>query len=129
MRRSIRVKKYFSYNSLLNFFFFFFFFFFFKIVNFDIVPLYLISFQLATVFASENGLKVTVEDAKCVQANAFIQTGVFQEYNMSEDTATFKINLSILLVRALCNVINKIKQHDEILGCSFEIQVLLLQQC
>ncbi|XP_072044293.1 cell cycle checkpoint protein RAD1-like [Amphiura filiformis] len=53
--------------------------------------------ELATVFASENGLKVTVEDAKCVQANAFIQTGVFQEYNMTVDTTTFKINLSILL--------------------------------
>lgn len=27
----------------------------------------------ATCFATKNGLKVTVENAKCVQANAFIQ--------------------------------------------------------
>lgn len=60
--------------------------------------------QLATVFASANGLKVTVEDAKCVQANAFIQAGVFQEFTMGdgEDSATFKINLSIWLVRLPC---------------------------
>ncbi|XP_063963632.1 cell cycle checkpoint protein RAD1-like [Lytechinus pictus] len=53
--------------------------------------------ELATFCASENGLKVTVEDAKCVQANAFIQSNIFQEYYMQEDTATFKINLSVLL--------------------------------
>uniref|UniRef100_A0A8B9NFD8 Uncharacterized protein n=1 Tax=Accipiter nisus TaxID=211598 RepID=A0A8B9NFD8_9AVES len=29
----------------------------------------------ATCFATVNGLKVTVEDAKCIQANAFIQVG------------------------------------------------------
>lgn len=29
----------------------------------------------ATCFATANGLKVTVEDAKCIQANAFIQVG------------------------------------------------------
>lgn len=29
----------------------------------------------ATCFATANGLRVTVEDAKCIQANAFIQVG------------------------------------------------------
>lgn len=29
----------------------------------------------ATCFATRNGIKVTVENAKCVQANAFIQVG------------------------------------------------------
>lgn len=29
----------------------------------------------ATCFATKNGIKVTVENAKCVQANAFIQVG------------------------------------------------------
>ncbi|XP_072164089.1 cell cycle checkpoint protein RAD1-like [Diadema setosum] len=53
--------------------------------------------DLATFCASENGLKVTVEDAKCVQANAFIQANIFQEYYMRDPTATFKINLSVLL--------------------------------
>ncbi|KAB0355066.1 hypothetical protein FD755_022525, partial [Muntiacus reevesi] len=28
----------------------------------------------ATCFATKNGIKVTVENAKCVQANAFIQS-------------------------------------------------------
>lgn len=54
--------------------------------------------QSATCFVSSNGLKVTVEDAKCVQANAFVQSGIFQEYIFKEDSATFRINLNILLV-------------------------------
>lgn len=33
---------------------------------------------MATVILSQSGLKVTVEEAKCVQANAFIQTDLFQ---------------------------------------------------
>ncbi|OWF42256.1 cell cycle checkpoint protein RAD1-like [Mizuhopecten yessoensis] len=53
--------------------------------------------ETATVFASSMGLKVTVEDAKCVQANAFIQEGLFHEYNITEDQITFKINLTVLL--------------------------------
>ncbi|XP_064621085.1 cell cycle checkpoint protein RAD1-like isoform X2 [Lineus longissimus] len=51
----------------------------------------------ATIFASPNGLKVTVEDSKCVQANAFLQNSVFQEYTINEEQATFKINLTVLL--------------------------------
>jgi len=35
-------------------------------------------FQYATCFATDKGLKVTVEDSKCVQASAFIQREVFQ---------------------------------------------------
>jgi len=35
-------------------------------------------FQNATCFATDKGLKVTVEDSKCVQASAFIQREVFQ---------------------------------------------------
>lgn len=54
----------------------------------------------ATCFATENGLRVTVEDAKCVQASAYIPTHVFQEFSLKEDV-TFKINLSIL-VECLC---------------------------
>ncbi|CAL1538335.1 unnamed protein product [Lymnaea stagnalis] len=51
----------------------------------------------ATVFASAMGLKVTVEDAKCVQANAFIQSDLFHHYNIKEDQLAFKINLTVLL--------------------------------
>ncbi|XP_076815612.1 cell cycle checkpoint protein RAD1-like [Clavelina lepadiformis] len=50
----------------------------------------------ATVFVTENGMKVTVEDAKCIQANAFIQAQVFQDYIIREDSITFCINLDIL---------------------------------
>uniref|UniRef100_A0A8D2KQQ0 Cell cycle checkpoint protein RAD1 n=1 Tax=Varanus komodoensis TaxID=61221 RepID=A0A8D2KQQ0_VARKO len=51
----------------------------------------------ATCFATTNGLKVTVENAKCLQANAFIQAGIFQEFVVQEESVMFKINLSILL--------------------------------
>ena len=55
--------------------------------------------QSATCFVSSNGLKFTVEDAKCVQANAFVQSGIFQEFIFKEDSATFRISLNVLLVR------------------------------
>ncbi|XP_052599090.1 cell cycle checkpoint protein RAD1 isoform X1 [Peromyscus californicus insignis] len=51
----------------------------------------------AACFATKNGLKVTVENAKCVQANAFIQAEVFQEFIIQEESVTFRINLTILL--------------------------------
>ncbi|XP_052015759.1 cell cycle checkpoint protein RAD1 [Apodemus sylvaticus] len=51
----------------------------------------------ATCFATKNGIKVTVENAKCVQANAFIQADVFQEFIIQEESVTFRINLTILL--------------------------------
>jgi hypothetical protein len=41
--------------------------------------------QRASCFATESGLKVAVEAGKCSQANAFIQTEIFQ------------VNLTILL--------------------------------
>ncbi|XP_071447685.1 cell cycle checkpoint protein RAD1 [Hetaerina americana] len=53
--------------------------------------------EIATCFGTENGLKVTVEDAKCTQANAFIQSDMFQEYNLTEDTVIFQINLSVFV--------------------------------
>ena len=56
------------------------------------------SFQTAIVSASENGLKVTVEDSKCVQGNAFIQAGIFQDFNIGQENVTFKVNLTVLLV-------------------------------
>lgn len=57
-----------------------------------------IHFQdVAMVFASANGLKVTVEKSKCIQASAFIQADIFHSYNIREDSLTFKINLSVLM--------------------------------
>ncbi|RDD42886.1 Cell cycle checkpoint protein RAD1 [Trichoplax sp. H2] len=53
--------------------------------------------ELATCFLSSNGIKVTVEEAHCVQANAFIQAAIFQEYSCKEDGEIFTINLTVLL--------------------------------
>ncbi|CAB4002681.1 Cell cycle checkpoint RAD1, partial [Paramuricea clavata] len=53
--------------------------------------------ETSTCFVSSNGIKVTVESAKCVQANAFIQAGIFHEFHFREDSATFRINLNNLL--------------------------------
>jgi cell cycle checkpoint protein len=54
--------------------------------------------ETATCFISSNGLKITVEDAKCVQGNAFVQSAIFQEFSFTEESATFKINMNVLLV-------------------------------
>ncbi|RXG57220.1 Cell cycle checkpoint protein RAD1 [Armadillidium vulgare] len=57
-----------------------------------------ISFKdFATFYCSSNGLKVTVEDSKSVQANAFIQADMFQEYDIKEESITFKISLNALV--------------------------------
>ena len=48
---------------------------------------------------------MTVEDAKCMQANAFIQAAVFQEYQCRKSSAIFRINLTILMVTLVLNVI------------------------
>ncbi|XP_052432449.1 cell cycle checkpoint protein RAD1 [Carassius gibelio] len=57
-----------------------------------------ISFRDHAIFnATQNGLKVTVEDSKCLQANAFIQADIFQEYIIKEDTVGFQVNLTVLL--------------------------------
>ena len=53
---------------------------------------------MATCFLTANGIKVTVEDAKCMQANAFIQSGLFDEYQCRKSSAIFRINLSVLMV-------------------------------
>lgn len=51
----------------------------------------------ATICASENGLKVTVEESKCVQANAYVQSILFKDYHVREENVNFKINLNVLL--------------------------------
>lgn len=57
-----------------------------------------ISFKDHAIFnATQNGLKVTVEDSKCLQANAFIQADIFQEYIIKEDAVGFQVNLTVLL--------------------------------
>uniref|UniRef100_A0A8C4R642 Cell cycle checkpoint protein RAD1 n=1 Tax=Eptatretus burgeri TaxID=7764 RepID=A0A8C4R642_EPTBU len=51
----------------------------------------------AAFCVTANGIKVTVEDSKCMQANAFIQAGIFHEYHVKADSVTFRINLTALL--------------------------------
>uniref|UniRef100_A0A6Q2XGJ5 RAD1 homolog (S. pombe) n=1 Tax=Esox lucius TaxID=8010 RepID=A0A6Q2XGJ5_ESOLU len=54
-----------------------------------------ITFKDHAIFnATPNGLKVTVEDSKCLQANAFIQAEIFQEFTIKEDSVGFQINLT-----------------------------------
>ncbi|XP_048506176.1 cell cycle checkpoint protein RAD1 [Athalia rosae] len=52
--------------------------------------------ETATCLGSHNGLKVTVEDAKCMQASAYIPSVVFEEFNLKQDVI-FRINLSVLV--------------------------------
>ncbi|CAB1352045.1 unnamed protein product [Coregonus sp. 'balchen'] len=57
-----------------------------------------ITFKDHAIFnATPNGLKVTVEDSKCLQANAFIQAEIFQEFTIREDSVGFQVNLTVLL--------------------------------
>lgn len=56
-----------------------------------------INFREAGIFfASEKGLKVTVEDSKSIQASAFIAEEVFESYILNADEAIFKVNLNVL---------------------------------
>jgi cell cycle checkpoint protein len=67
--------------------------------------------QAATVFASDNGLKVTVEESKCVLANAFIQAALFQEFTIREEHIVFRINLTVLMVSLISYFMNHINGH------------------
>jgi len=61
----------------------------------------------STWFISENGIKVTVEDAKSVQANAFIKAEIFQEFLLAPPSTpapdsqppdlSFSLNLGVVL--------------------------------
>ncbi|KAJ0172964.1 hypothetical protein K1T71_011140 [Dendrolimus kikuchii] len=57
-----------------------------------------IQFQEATVFcALPDGLKLTVEEGKCVQASAYVPAENFTEYNVRDDVdIIFKISLAVL---------------------------------
>ncbi|XP_012227665.1 cell cycle checkpoint protein RAD1 [Linepithema humile] len=52
--------------------------------------------ETAICLASEKGLKFTVEDAKCMQASAYIPSVIFDEFELKEDVI-FSINLNILV--------------------------------
>ncbi|CAH8497346.1 unnamed protein product [Schistosoma turkestanicum] len=53
--------------------------------------------DLATIFATNNGIKVTVEDSKCIQGNAFLHSALFREYSVKKDIVSFRTNLGVLV--------------------------------
>eukprot|EP00795_Rhopilema_esculentum_P015240 gene15240-6447_t len=53
--------------------------------------------DVANVFLSEDGLKITVEDSKYIQASAFVQSSIFQEYSFKDENAVFTLNLNVML--------------------------------
>ncbi|VDP72677.1 unnamed protein product [Schistosoma curassoni] len=53
--------------------------------------------DLATIFATNNGIKVTVEDSKCIQGNAFLHSALFREYSVKKDIISFRTNLGVLV--------------------------------
>ncbi|VEL39695.1 unnamed protein product [Protopolystoma xenopodis] len=53
--------------------------------------------EMATIFATKNGLKISVEDTKCVQGNAFLHSQLFSEFSVSRAVVAFKINYSVFL--------------------------------
>ncbi|CAG9104481.1 unnamed protein product [Plutella xylostella] len=57
-----------------------------------------IQFQESAVFcAMPEGLKVTVEEGKCVQASAYVPSDNFNEYHVRPDAdVMFKVSLAVL---------------------------------
>jgi len=61
--------------------------------------------EQSTWFISQNGIKVTVEDAKCVQSNAFIKSDIFSQFELKEgrgdekdsDDLSFSISLTVVI--------------------------------
>ncbi|CAN8016072.1 unnamed protein product [Ixodes persulcatus] len=53
--------------------------------------------EVATVEINEIGIRVIVQDAKCLQAIAFVQRELFDDYVLKETSLSFDIRLSILL--------------------------------
>ena len=53
--------------------------------------------EIAVFFASQNGIKIVVEDSKCVQASAFIGTDIFTEFTINEELVSFRLDITVLL--------------------------------
>ena len=60
--------------------------------------------ESSTWFVSSDGIKVTVEDAKSVQTNAFVKADLFQEFTLQtgrgtddRDELSFSVNLGVVL--------------------------------
>ena len=53
--------------------------------------------KTASCFASYDGLKIVVQDSKCVQIAAFIEKDFFQKYNLCKDHIGFGVELKTLI--------------------------------
>ncbi|GAB6030047.1 ssDNA endodeoxyribonuclease [Chamberlinius hualienensis] len=53
--------------------------------------------EIANISINANGIKVTVEEAKCVQANSFLQAQLFDSFSIKPTSISFKVNLTMLL--------------------------------
>ncbi|RZF46464.1 hypothetical protein LSTR_LSTR012539 [Laodelphax striatellus] len=51
----------------------------------------------ATIFINDKGLKVVVEDSKCVQASAFVGEDLFQEFHLRTDQLVFCLDLTVMV--------------------------------
>lgn len=77
----------------------------------------------ACLYLKDTGLKMTVEDAKTFQANAFIQSNLFQEFKIGEDDDFgFTISLSTLLE---CLSIFGASNPNSVLSSAASIQSVL----
>ncbi len=68
--------------------------------------IFFFALQIASVYISENGLKITVEDCKYIQASAFVQAEMFQEFTCKQESGTFQINLAVMLVSIQTKLLN-----------------------
>lgn len=69
-------------------------------------------------FVGDNGIKVTVEDAKSFQANAFIQREIFHEFQLNVNDLTFKLPLTPLL--EILNMFGVVGSHAPALRLSYD---------
>ncbi|KAL3252106.1 hypothetical protein MRX96_054919 [Rhipicephalus microplus] len=53
--------------------------------------------EVATVEINDMGIRVIAQEGKCVQAIAFVQRELFENYSLKEPTLSFDISLSIWL--------------------------------
>ncbi|XP_040577091.1 cell cycle checkpoint protein RAD1 [Lepeophtheirus salmonis] len=64
------------------------------------------------VFISPNGIKVTVEDSKCFQGNAFVQRNLFNVFSLlpEDETSNFSFQLQLPLILESLNIFQKTGQ-------------------
>ncbi|XP_031776506.1 cell cycle checkpoint protein RAD1 [Apis florea] len=85
----------------------------------------LLLYQNATCFGTENGLKITVEDAKCMQASAYIPANVFQIFNLKEDGNGHPVTVLIEEDGIITDCSLKTQEPDELLDFHLEPENVL----